>query len=207
MESEELQSLLGLARQFLTGELPRSALKGRSSREKVFVGTAIMLAVGEPYFLGPGNEVFGAYATHLETLTDEGVVNPYDPDELHTCWSGRMVLRDAAIRMKMYQPTPGRGHAKTIRLTPPPELTALVDSIGHTPALDAFLEDVAASPERRQRWKTESAVQQQAEKPDPACDNHPDVYFNTVIMNTQQNYGTAGLRRLRTLIEKALPGH
>jgi hypothetical protein len=192
---EQLRQLLELTRQVFSGTVTRAELSRRSSREQAFVGTAIMLAVPQNYL--DGMNVMGIYSRALETLLSAGTVNFLAREGDHMSGS---TLVNATRSAGLYRPTPGRGGYKTIVLTPPFELVELVQELGHTSAITAFLQDSAAGVEQARLWREEFDRTTAEEN---ALWNRRR-HMEDAVRGTEALYGEEGLRELISKIQERL---
>jgi hypothetical protein len=143
MKPSLLESRLWLTRQVFMGEVTRAQLAQRPNPDKAFVGVAIMLAAREQ-FLDGNNVVKGSLTQAMSRLLSEGTFNA--EGELNLMSGSPLAV--AAGDMELYRRTPGRSGGKRVELTPPPQLVALVNELGVTPAIQAFFADAVAGAER-----------------------------------------------------------
>lgn len=193
-----LQQLLELTRQVFTGAVNRAELSRRSTQEQAFVATAIMLAARQN-FLYDNNMVRGAFSNVLEALLSAGIVNHFAGEKGFKT-GGTLV--QAALAAGLYRPTRGRGGGKSIILTPPPELDALLQKLGYTQAVAKFLRDSAAGVEQEKRWSEEfNRANNQA-----VAQRQYEDHMYEVLRKTEELFGPEGLRDLKSRIEKRLGG-
>jgi hypothetical protein len=179
-----MTDLLEVVRQVFTGEMTRLQLSRRSPQEQVYAGHAIMLALRDRY-LDDNNQVRGVYSHVLTGLLAIGTVNLYAGEEGYR--SGNQ-LAAASKQAKFYTPVPGRGGFKPIVLKLPAELVALVDQLGHTPAIDTFLQDAAKGAEQDKAWADEHNTRLNAQA--------REAHAWRAIRETEERYGRDGLVEL-----------
>lgn len=191
-----LQQLLELTRLVFAGTITRAELSRRSTHEQAFVATAIMLASRQG-FLDDNNTVVGPYNRVLEALLSAGTVNWLAGEE---GFKSGDALVQAARSAGLYRPTPGLGGIKPIVLTPPAELAALVQELGCTPAIAAFLRDAETGAEQERLWHEEHEAIAAEKRARQSYQDH----MERVLSETEEKFGPDGLRDLRARIEQQL---
>ncbi len=114
---------LAIIRDVLSGKIPRDQLRTiRQRRQQVYAAIALML-LDRAIYLRPDNQVIGSLGEHLITIINDPVlVNP-------NALTG--LSRQAGFHEAQRSPVGGTEESMWIvRLTPPPELQALVQEFG-----------------------------------------------------------------------------
>lgn len=185
--------LLDIARQVLTGEIDREKLAqpgtlSPSDRRGMlaYVGVALMLVTR--HGLDEDNRVTGGLANILYDLVYRGTqaeieedARDYDQNTVYASY-----LQQSARAQGLHLPGE-RG--QTLVLSPPPELQALVDELGVTPAVSQFM---AAAVQGEQRAARERDPQQMQDR------------ISGAIAGIEGTYGLEGVQELIAAAQRHL---
>lgn len=127
------------ARRVFQGKITREQMASLSRRERAVIGLAIMLAMPDDFLDDTGDGALHPRRNDLAMVLYDICGRGIDRHTERDSWLG------ACRALGLYARNPGRGGMKIFALTPPPEVQALVNELGVTPAVAAFKEAADAA--------------------------------------------------------------